>query len=251
MTGTANTDELWIRRYHQADAGAPQLVCLPHAGGSASYFFTVSRALAPHCEVLAIQYPGRQDRRSEKRLETIDELVDQLFPLLQRHTRSPTALFGHSMGATLAFELARRFEEVGMAPRALFVSARPAPSRHREGSTVHLGTDDELIARLRSLSGTGEQLFEDEELLRLTLPAVRSDYRAAETYRHRPGPKLTCPVHAFTGDEDPMVTEDEARCWGDHTTGAFTLDTYRGGHFYLADHQAELLKVISAGLNGS
>ncbi|QKW11215.1 thioesterase [Streptomyces sp. NA04227] len=236
---------MWIRRYHPADPGAPKLVVLPHAGGSGTFYFPMSRALAPRVEVLAIQYPGRQDRRSEKLLESVDELADQLFPLLLDRLEGPFALFGHSMGASLAFEVARRLEEAGRAPRALFASARPAPSRQREGGTVHLGTDDELIALIKGLSGTDSQVLEDEELLRLTLPAVRGDYKAAETYRYRPGRSLTCPVYALTGDDDPMVTEDEARAWGEHTSGPFALDVYRGGHFYLVNHQAAINKSVT------
>ncbi|MEV0177408.1 alpha/beta fold hydrolase [Streptomyces sp. NPDC050803] len=245
MTGTATIDDLWIRRYQHADPGEAQLVCLPHAGGSAAFFLPMARGLAGRCEVLAVQYPGRQDRRSEPLLESVDEIVEGLLPVLRRQARGPVALFGHSLGATVAFELARRLEALGTAPDALFVSARPAPSRHRAGGTVHLGTDDQLIARLRSLSGTAEQVLGDEELLRLTLPAVRSDYKAAETYRYQPGRQLSCPVHALIGREDPMVAEDEARAWSDHTTGSFVLHAYSGGHFYLADHQQEILGVIS------
>jgi pyochelin biosynthetic protein PchC len=241
MTGTISTDELWIRRYCPADPGAPKLVCLPHAGGSATFYAPMARALAPRCEVLAVQYPGRQDRLAERPLETIDEIAEQLFPLLRRNIGGDVVLFGHSMGATLAFELARRFEAAGTVPSALFVSARPAPSRHRTDGTVHLGTDRQLVERLNALGGTYGQMLDDEELARLVLPAVRADYKAIETYRYRPGPKLTCPVHVLTGDEDPMVTEDDARAWGTHTTGAFSLDTYSGGHFYLIHHQDRII----------
>lgn len=82
-------------------------------------------------------------------------------------------------------------------------------------------------------------------MLRLALPVLRGDYKAAETYAYRPGPPLNCPVHAFTGDRDPMVTEAEARAWADHTGAEFTLHTYTGGHFFLVDHKAEMLGVIS------
>ncbi|MEU0411605.1 alpha/beta fold hydrolase [Streptomyces griseorubiginosus] len=177
-------------------------------------------------------------------LESISEMADRLFPLLRRSIDGPVALFGHSMGATLAFELARSWEESGSTPHALFVSARTAPSRHRTGGTVHLRTDEELIERIRSLDGTDRQVLDDEELLRLALPVLRADYKAAETYAYRSGPPLNCPVHAFTGDQDPLVNEHEARAWADHTRAAFTLHTYTGGHFYLVDHRADILDVV-------
>ncbi|NKI44260.1 thioesterase II family protein [Streptomyces physcomitrii] len=245
MTGTRNTDDLWIRRYHPAGPGAPKLVVLPHAGGSGTFFFPMAKALAPGIEVLAVQYPGRQDRHAEKLIESVAELADQLLPVLRSQLDGPFALFGHSMGATLSFELARRLEAEGLVAEALFPSARPAPSRHRENCTVHLGTDEELIAELRGLSGTNDQVLGNEELLRMTLPAVRGDYKAAETYRYHPGPKLKSAVYAMIGDQDPMVTEEEARAWAEHTEGPFTLDVYRGGHFYLVDHQPAILKSLA------
>nr|6VAP_A Chain A, Thioesterase [Streptomyces sp. WAC02707]6VAP_B Chain B, Thioesterase [Streptomyces sp. WAC02707] len=245
MTGTNTHSDVWIRQYRPAHPTAPQLICLPHAGGSATFYHPVAAALAPRCDVLAVQYPGRQDRRAEKPLEDIDELANQLFPVLRARVHQPVALFGHSMGATLAFELARRFESAGISLEALLVSARPAPSRQRTGGTVHLLSDEELVAELRTLDGTAEQVFHDEELVRMALPAIRGDYRAAETYRYRPGPKLRCPIHALTGDDDPMVTPVEARAWSEHTDGPFTLDTFAGGHFYLLEHRDAILGIIA------
>ena len=249
MTASTNTDGLWIRRLQPADPHAPTLVCLPHAGGAANFYFPMARALAPACEVLAIQYPGRQDRFQEAPLESVDELVDLLFPLLQRNTEGPIGLFGHSMGGALAFELARRFEEEGSVPTALFVSSRRSPSSYRAPDYIHLGTDDDLVARLRLLDGTDQRLL-NQELLELTLPALRADYKAIETYQYRPGPPLSCPVHALVGLDDPVVTEAEARAWSEHTTGPFALTGYSGGHFYLLDHQEAVRLTVSERLNG-
>lgn len=250
MAGTRSIDSLWIRRYREADGGAPQLICLPHAGGSAPYYLPMARALAPRHEVMAIQYPGRQDRFREPGLETVDDLADQIFPVLQRNVADDFALFGHSLGATLAFELARRFHAAGMIPRVTFVSGRPAPSRHRFGCTVHLASAAGIVAEVRSLSGTDDQILDDPEVLAMALPALRSDYKAAETYDYRPGPALPSPIHAMIGDADPMVTEDEARAWADHTTAPFTLDVYRGGHFYLAEHGGQIMRTIADRLSG-
>lgn len=244
MTTIETDHKRWIRRYHPAPDPAATLVCLPHAGGSATFYFATSKALAPALDVLAVQYPGRQDRRTEPLIDTIDELADELAELLLDTTAGPVALFGHSMGAGIAFEVARRFEEAGVALRALFVSGRPAPSRQRQGK-VHQGTDAELIAELNSLGGTELAVLGNEELRELVLPSVRSDYKAAETYHYRPGTVLSCPVHAFIGDGDPMVTPEEARAWAEHTTGAFTLDTFPGGHFYLVPQQEAVVHTIT------
>ncbi|MER6074405.1 thioesterase II family protein [Streptomyces sp. NPDC001817] len=239
----------WVRRFHSGPQGAPRLVCLPHAGGSASYFFPVSRQLASTAEVLAIQYPGRQDRRHEPCIDSIPALADALVDELRPYGDRPLTLFGHSMGASLAFEVALRLERAGGTVRHLFASGRRAPSTVRD-ERVHLRDDDGLIADVKRLSGTDEQVLGDEEIVRMILPAIRADYRAAETYRYTPGPPLSCPVTVLTGDADPHVTDAEARAWQQHTTGPFELRVFAGGHFYLNSHAAEVISVIDKALRG-
>ncbi|WP_329101704.1 alpha/beta fold hydrolase [Micromonospora sp. NBC_01699] len=233
----------WIRRFHPAPQASTRLICLPHAGGSASYYFPVSRALSPLLDVLAIQYPGRQDRRGEPCVDDLRTLADLLVPLLLPWTDRPFVLFGHSMGATLAFEVAVRLAQRGITPHGLFASGRRAPSCFRD-ERVHLYSDAEFIADLKGLSGTDPQMFDDEQVVSMILPALRSDYRAAETYRYRPTPPLACPVVALTGDTDPQVTIDEAGTWAEHTTGPFALGVYPGGHFFLNEHAPAVLDVI-------
>jgi surfactin synthase thioesterase subunit len=222
-------------------------VCFPHAGGSATYFFPVSRTLTPGIEVLAVQYPGRQDRRTEPPIDSIAELADVLTEELRSWLERPTAFFGHSMGATLAFEVARRFEREGRRLTGLFASGRRAPSLSRD-EHCHTLPDDRLLAEIRGLAGTDAALLGDEELIRMILPAVRADYRAAETYRYPPGADLSCPLHALTGDDDPKVTVEEAAAWQAHTSSEFQLHVYPGGHFYLNNHTAKVLAVISGQL---
>ncbi|MEU8965666.1 alpha/beta fold hydrolase [Streptomyces sp. NPDC048491] len=244
-TDTTPGTSAWIRRFHTGPRGAPALVCLPHAGGSASYFFPVSRRLSSVADVLAIQYPGRQDRRREPCLDSVDALADALTEELRPLRGVPLVLFGHSLGATVAFETARRLEAEGAAPLALFASGRRAPSTVRD-ERVHLKDDEALIADIARLDGTHDQVLGDEEVMRMILPAIRADYRAAETYRYVPGPALTCPVTVLTGDADPHVTSEEAHAWRRHTTGAFEVEVFPGGHFFLNSHAPAVMTLIEA-----
>jgi surfactin synthase thioesterase subunit len=238
---TDTTDD-WIRRYHPAPDSPVRLVCFPHAGGSASFYHPASRLLSPGIEVLAVQYPGRQDRRREPTIDSVTALAERLVPVLRGWADRPLAFFGHSMGAVVAFEVAVRLE-----PVLLFASGRRAPSTYRD-ERVHLRDDDGLLAEVRSLSGTETSLLDDPEMRRAMLPALRGDYRAVETYRCAPGQRVGCPIVALTGDDDPKTTLDEARRWADHTTAGFTLRTFAGGHFFLSAHLTGVLDEITTRL---
>ncbi|WP_035792211.1 thioesterase II family protein [Kitasatospora mediocidica] len=251
MAQAAAHFETWVSVFHPVPDSAVRLVCLPYAGGSASFFFPVSRALAPKgIEVLAVQYPGRQTRRQEPGIDNIPDFADQIFAALRDQHDKPLALFGHSMGAVLAYEVALRMRQAGLpAPVRLFASGRRAPSRYRD-ERIHLGTDQDVVAELKELSGTSQVMLADPEVLAMILPAIRSDYTAVERYRHDPDQRLDCPVTVLTGDSDPRVSIDEARAWEGHTTGATELEVLPGGHFFLADRAAEVIGIVARGLTG-
>ncbi|MCX4669941.1 alpha/beta fold hydrolase [Streptomyces sp. NBC_01381] len=233
----------WIRRYRPAPNARARLLCLPHAGGSAPFYLPFARSIGPEVEVLAVQYPGRHDRFDEPGVDSIGGLADALLAEALPYGDRPLAIFGHSMGAMIAFELALRLEEKGAGPLVVFASGRRAPSRRRaDDSPVHLRDEEGLIAELRALNGTDTRVFEDKDLLRMALPAIRNDYKAAETYRYVPGPPLAAPVRGHVGDDDPRATLDEVRSWSEHTDGGFELRTYPGGHFYLSDQ----MQVVAA-----
>ncbi|MDG4830641.1 alpha/beta fold hydrolase [Solwaraspora sp. WMMD1047] len=245
----------WVRRYRQEDPrgerDAVRLVCFPHAGAGASCFFPLARILPSEIGVLGVQYPGRQDRYREPCIESIPLLADRiheaLLPLLDR----PFALFGHSMGGLLAFEVARRCESDGNArPSWVCVSGRRAPSTHRD-EWIHLEDDAGLVREMLTVGGTDRRLIEDPDLLTLMLSAVRSDYRAVETYSITAGPPLTCPMTVLTGKDDPKVTVSEAQEWAAFTTGGFTLRVFPGGHFFIDDCRAEVAGVITDALRSS
>ncbi|MEU3313852.1 alpha/beta fold hydrolase [Streptomyces sp. NPDC006662] len=242
----------WFRRYTTASGNGPRLVCFPHAGGSATAYKPLAHALPAGFDVVCVQYPGRQDRLGEAPFTSLEPLVEavagELARLLEAEPGRPYALFGHSMGALVAYETARRLERAGLpVPRRLFASGRGAPHT-RSGAHYRAYDDADVLAEVRRLSGTDESLLANPEILEMVLPALRADYRAVGTYVWSGGAPLSVPVTALTGDDDPMVTLGEARAWGEHTTGGFELRVYPGGHFYLNDQPAAVASAVTDGL---
>lgn len=229
MAGSPVETSAWIRRFHPGPAAPVRLVCFPHAGGSASYYFPVSKALSSVADVQVLQYPGRQDRLAAPFIEPMDELADTVTAVLHEQPDLPLVLFGHSMGATLAFEVAARLERDGVDLLGFFASGRRAPA-NVVNERMHTASDALLISHVKKLSGNNA--LDDPDIADLVLPAFRSDYRSAETYRYRPGTRLACPLFALTGDNDPQVSPAEAREWGAYTTGPFEMEVFEGGHFF-------------------
>jgi surfactin synthase thioesterase subunit len=244
MSQPSDSDNLWCRRYRPARDAAARLVCLPHAGGSAPFFLPVAAALSPGVDVVAIQYPGRQDRRAERPISDMAVLADRLHAILRRQPEMPVILFGHSLGAILGFEVTRRLEAEGHGPVRLFASGRRAPSTYRD-ENVHLLDDAGILAEVRRMNGTASSVLGDDEMMRAALPALRADYKAAETYGCPPEITVNCPISALTGDSDPKTTVEEANAWAQHTSGSFDLQVFPGGHFFLTDHADQVVKILA------
>ncbi|MFS4097113.1 thioesterase II family protein [Streptomyces sp. AF1A] len=240
----------WLRRYHgRPPRAAATLVCLPHAGGSASFYYPWSEALSARYDVLAVQYPGRQDRHREPCLTDVGALARAIAAELAATVPAdrPLVIFGHSMGAVVGFETIRCLERAGAArtPDLFLASGRRAPALSRDDG-IHRLPDAELLAELGRLGGTDVRMLDDPELVQLVVPAVRADFTAVETYTPEDGAVVRCPVVALLGDSDPRVTAEQAAAWRDHTTAEFALRIFPGGHFYLGDHQAAVLTTVTA-----
>ncbi|WP_243726870.1 thioesterase II family protein [Actinocrispum wychmicini] len=225
-----------------------RVICFPHAGGSASYYFRMSRALAPEVEVLAVQYPGRQDRHAEQMIDSIPELTGRIVDALGEYDDRPFAFFGHSMGALVAYEVARTLQgRGGTLPRCLFVSGRQAPSVPHRGKT-HATDDAGLLEELRRIGGTDPRFLDEPDLAAAIVRVTRNDYRAVDRYRWAPGPPLECPVTALTGANDPQAAVDEVAVWREFTSVGFDLRVFPGGHFYLDACRAGVAGAVSDAL---
>lgn len=241
----------WIAHARPRPEARLRLFCLPYAGGNASIFRAWGQRLPAEVEVMPVELPGRASRFREPPLRRVDEAVEKLEAALSPLFDRPFAFFGHSMGALLAFELARRLRRTGgPEPVALFVSARRAPHLPPEEDPVHGLPDGEFFERLRELNGTPEEALQHPELMQMLLPLLRADFELNETYEFAPGEALACAVAAMGGLGDPEVTREHLEAWRQHTSGPFSLRMFAGDHFYLNQRPAAetLVSVVGQGL---
>ncbi|MCL8013117.1 alpha/beta fold hydrolase [Streptomyces sp. AS02] len=244
----------WFRRFGhptgpaRSESRAPRLFCFPHAGGAASTFLPLARALTPDFDVLAAQYPGRQDRRREQPLTDIGRLAEALADHVPDGDERPFAFFGHSMGAVLAYEVTRVLQERRMpGPAALVLSGRRAPTP-RTSPHDRLSTDADILRAVRQLGGTTPQLLDDPELRDMVMPALRADYRAIGSYTWQPGPPLSMPLTVLVGDRDPVASVAEARAWENLTTAPARTYVFDGGHFFLDANLPRVAETVNDAL---
>ncbi|MEU6770355.1 alpha/beta fold hydrolase [Streptomyces sp. NPDC046759] len=237
-------EELWIRRFRDGDGCETKLVCFPHAGGWSSAYRTWPLGLPSDIGVLAVRYPGREERLNDPFPSQLEALADDIADALDELTKHQLVLFGHSMGASLAHEVALRFQGRGRPPAALCVSGR-RPPHALDGRRKLADTDEGIIADVVRYDASRAAVFADPDLRELLLPALRADYRLVNAYSGGPRPPLDCPVYGFTGDDDSEVSPDQMRGWADTTHDAFRLRVLPGGHFYLRAEEAALLADLS------
>jgi medium-chain acyl-[acyl-carrier-protein] hydrolase len=193
-----------------------------------------------------VELPGRDRLIREPPVESLPLLLERLVGAVNHWMNLPYVMFGHSMGALLAFELARRLISAGkQAPTALLVSAHRAPQLPDTREMLHDLPRAEFISALSRLQGTSPDVINNRELIDIYLPALKADFTLAETYTYTPGHPLDCPILAFGGRDDFQVTEAEIAAWREQTTGDFELRMLPGNHFFLQNSAALLLYEIA------
>jgi len=236
----------WILPQDERPEARERLFCIPYAGGAAGVFRSWQEQIAPQIEVVSVELPGRGTRFAEPLRSDLMQLVGELRSGIDDWLDKPFALFGHSVGAAIAFELARIFEREGNGDLLrLFVSGQRALHLPDPHPPLHNLPDDELIEELRHLDGTPEELLADPELLELFLPILRADLTAGETYRFSAGEPLSVPISAFGGMQDEEVSPEEVNEWLIHTTAECRIRMFDGGHFFLNSALSEMLESIA------
>jgi mycobactin phenyloxazoline synthetase len=235
----------WVKRFTGGTARG-SVVVFPHAGGAAAAYRSLAKALlANDIDAFVVQYPQRADRRNHPAADSIGALALEFFEAGDWGSAAPLSLFGHCMGAVVAFEFARIAERNGVPVRVLWASAGQAPSTVAASGPLPT-SDSGVLADMVDLGGTDPVLLEDEEFVELLVKAVQADYHALNAYSCRPDVRISADIHAVGGNRDHRISREMLASWEAHTSGRFTVSDFEGGHFYINDHLDAVARMVSA-----
>ncbi|MEU3626944.1 thioesterase II family protein [Amycolatopsis coloradensis] len=227
-----------------APGAGVRLVCCPHAGASAAAFAAMAVAVPSTIEALCVEYPGRGGKRGAG-IGDIGEVADRICAEVLDRGDVPVAVYGHSMGAAVAFEVTWRLEQEGAEPTRLFVSGRKAPSTALE---LALPGNEDIVAELRALGGIPPRILGRPAFRDMIVSVVRNDYRANLAYRAAPERVVRAPITFLLAAGDPYVDVEAARAWTRHTSAELRVTRFPGDHFFLRDHLAEIVDEIVRGV---
>lgn len=241
-TATSPTDR-WFPLRRPNPAARARLVCFPFAGGAASSFHGWSAALPAEVELCAVQLPGRERRLTEPPLRDVASVLQALEPALAPLLDRPLVLFGYSLGARLAFELARQLQARGSPLlRGLVAAAAEAP-RARLPRRMDAKDDAAFLAELQRYGGTPPEVLQHRELMELLLPTLRADFTLVEA-PYTPGEPLRCPLSVWAGTEDDSVSLHALEQWREETAGEYRRRDFPGGHFFLRSAREQVLTAL-------
>ncbi|MFI5727009.1 thioesterase II family protein [Streptomyces cyaneofuscatus] len=244
----------WIRRLSGiASRRQIRLFCFPYAGGGASTFRGWAELLPAEVDVYAVQPPGREDRLFETPVDDLAVVLREVVPEILEFSNEPFSLFGHSLGAVVCWEVARTLrDDHGVEPEHLFLSGcRALPTLHDGRRDLYALSDHELVTALREMNGTPEEILQNDEFMRLLLPAVRADYAMLSRYRFVRGTAPECGVTVFGGANDPAVSRGQLERWAADLPGGSQTLVLPGDHFFLHSSRVRLLAEIGSRLSSA
>jgi len=228
-------------------AATKRLFCFPYAGGSAAIIYRKwAMNLPEDLEVLPVELSGRGSRLQESLKYDMDSLVEELIGAIKNYIDKPYYFFGHSMGALVSYEIARRLSKKHLPlPEKLILSSHSAPQFNKRSPVMHKLPKDEFIRELKELNGMPKEFFESEELLDIFLPIIKADYTVCETYEFSAREKLKIPFIAIRGTNDQTVLKEDMIGWSDLTQSGFKFFEFPGDHFFITKNQDEFIKFVS------
>jgi medium-chain acyl-[acyl-carrier-protein] hydrolase len=236
----------WITCPNPKPAARLRLFCLPFAGGGASIYRAWGKALSPEIEVCPVQLPGRENRFREPAHTAALPLAEILAAQIQRYADKPFMVFGHSMGALLAFELTKILQRQNAPlPLMLFLSAHRAAHLPARRAPMHALPDQEFIEKLRCFGGFPDEILQHQDLLDFLLPTLRADLTLCDFYNYVPEEQLNCPLQLYAGRQDTEVSPEDIEAWREHTTQTANLQVFPGGHFFLRSDADALMQAIN------
>jgi medium-chain acyl-[acyl-carrier-protein] hydrolase len=242
----AKTINAWFQKSREREQVELKMFCFPYAGGTSSVFSKWANLLPSDVQVIPAELPGRGPRLQESPFLSVPALIDDLLVAILPLLDKPFVLFGHSMGAVIAFELSRALcRRHNRGPKALFVAGRRAPQvPSSEPATYHL-PKGEFIKELIELDGTPKEVIENDELMEVMIPMLRADFQLTQTYEYSVAPPLRCPITAYGGLQDHHVPRETLLPWQDMTSSKFSLHMLPGDHFFIRSSQDLLLRSLA------
>lgn len=236
----------WYLEYKKNPSATIRLFCFHHSGGGASAYYPWVEHLSPKIEMIAIQLPGRENRFTEPLNNNLEDIVAQLSEGFAIYNDKPFFVFGHSLGALISFEFVKSIHKLySLYPHHMIVSATKAP--HLPFRMKHFSKLDNkaLKEELRVYNGIDERILNNDELLDLFLPIIKSDFSISENYNFLESKPIPCDILALSGDEDQTVTPEEILAWAKYTERKFQHISFPGKHFFIKDHQKKILEIIN------
>lgn len=239
------TENKWFLKQPQ-NSDEIRMFCFPYAGAGGSIFKNWSFSTHKNVGVYPIQYPGRENRLFEPPINNMDVLISEICKQIKNYLDRPYILFGHSLGAKVAFHVAVEMQKsYCCAPGYLVVAGAQAP-HIPETNPIYNLNDDYIINELRRLGGTPDKILDNKDIMKIFLPTIRADYTLSDNFIYEEKYILECPILAIAGKDDSEASENEVYEWKNYTKTSYTYKAISGGHFFISTHESELLELIAA-----